>query len=342
MASAERGWSRAARGAALRLCPALRGDCASEEETLEDRGTASSRRRPGPSRPPLSPGRAPAAPSGLAALPERGTSPGSHGGGGRRGAEPSLSATPPRKNAGAHSAHFSSSKGFRLCFFGSGTRVGQKTLSRESLSLLRDTCREVKDCNAPALQVLPLRVKHRRKKPHAAPNAGTAASQRRRFGDISWNRVLPPTQDFRATSNQQGFHPSRGTDVSLGAVPCVSTALPGRAVPGTAVGAPRELSPELFPCPTSRVSPVSRPPSEPLAESTDPRDAPRAPRAPSLPPLSAGAVSARPVLGLSAGEGRGGREGRGRRDVADKLRLFCRRQERGDEREAPGGSGCAV
>ena len=132
------------------------------------------------------------------------------------------------------------------------------------------------------------------------------------------------------------------TDVIPGAVPCVSTALPGRAIPDTAVGAPRELSPELFPCPSSRVSPISRQPSEAVSASTAPKDAPRAPRAPNLPPLSAEAASARPVLGLSAGEERRGREGRGRRDVADKLRLFCRRQERGDEREAPGGSGCAV
>lgn len=117
---------------------------------------------------------------------------------------------------------------------------------------------------------------------------------------------------------------------------------PGEGDPGHAVGAPRELSPELFPCPSSRVSPISRQPSEAVSASTAPKDAPRAPRAPNLPPLSAEAASARPVLGLSAGEERGGREGRGRRDVADKLRLFCRRQERGDEREAPGGSGCAV
>lgn len=109
-----------------------------------------------------------------------------------------------------------------------------------------------------------------------------------------------------------------------------------------AVGAPWELSREKSPCPNSLVSPISRQPSEAVPASTDPKDAPRAPRAPSLPPLSAEAASALPVLGLSAGEGRGGREGRGRRDVADKLRLFCRRQERGDEREAPGGSGCAV
>lgn len=35
--------------------------------------------------------------------------------------------------------------------------------------------------------ILLLSVKHRRKKPHAAPNAGTAASKAQRFDDTSWN-----------------------------------------------------------------------------------------------------------------------------------------------------------
>lgn len=68
----------------------------------------------------------------------------------------------------------------------------------------------------------------------------------------------------------------------------------------------------------------------------------RSPASGSITPREPGRALSAPVLGLSAGVGRGGRERRGRRDVADKLRLFCRRQERGDEREAPGGSGCAV
>lgn len=80
-----------------------------------------------------------------------------------------------------------------------------------------------------------------------------------------------------------------------------------------------------------------------------PRDARKAPvplwLSPALPqhqPREPGRALGAPVLGLSAGAGRGGRERRGERDAADKLRLFGRRQERGDEREAPGGSGCAV
>lgn len=83
----------------------------------------------------------------------------------------------------------------------------------------------------------------------------------------------------------------------------MSTALLGRAVPDTAVGAPWELSREKSPCPNSLVSPISRQPSEAVPASTDPKDAPRAPRAPSLPPLSAEAASALPVLGREGGQG---------------------------------------
>lgn len=178
-----------------------------------------------------------------------------------------------------------------------------------------------------------------------------------------WEFRLSPDPRFqreRPASDQQGTDPSRGTDVSPGSVPRVGVPseclqgvpAPGEGGPGLgrrglAVGARRVppgswagLSPGLFPSPTPCV-PLRKPGSEHGQIPKMPRELP-APPFPRPPPILRQHQPLPAAAGLSAGKGRGGREGRGRRDVADKLRLFCRRQERGDEREAPGGSGCAV
>lgn len=163
------------------------------------------------------------------------------------------------------------------------------------------------------------------------------------FRGISRNSSFPPTQDLRTAGNC----PCLGTDVSPGAF---SLRRAPRSCPRRD-SAPGEdgSSPGLLRSPT----PCAPNPGPPHGALPDPKNAQKSPNTPqcpsSLPPASGsigpgepGRALGAPVLRLSAGAGLGGRERRGRRDVADELRLFCRRQERGDEREAPRGSGCAV
>lgn len=184
--------------------------------------------------------------------------------------------------------------------------------------------------------ILLLRVKHQRMEPHAELKTRTETSPRRGL-ETEFSRNLgfapyPGPQSGRPASDQQGILPTRGNNVSPGAFP-VRVPGAGRAVPGARRDRGRFWGQDLDPTAVSQGCPGSPQPPVPLCLS--PALLQHQPREP-------GRALGCPLLGLSAGAGRGGRERRGKTDAADKLRLFCRRQERGDEREAPGGSGCAV
>lgn len=164
-------------------------------------------------------------------------------------------------------------------------------------------------------------------KPHTALNAGTATSPSRGLEKLLRIKAFPPypgSQSGRPTSDQQGILPARGTDVSPGVFPCVGlpprvpgeTPVPRRAVPGA-----RPSGLGWFPAPHPCAPPTpSRRQQPPHGARPDPKDAQKAPNPPvplslcSPPPPVSGSTSPRepgralgaPVLGLSAGVGRGG------------------------------------